>query len=263
MSFTPEQIKALEAKLDRSHVKARTQAGRQLSYIEGWWAIAEANRIFGFDQWHRETVEVKVVAERERKIGKPPYEKDGWGVTYIARVRISVQEPEGDTIHREGCGAGHGIDVDLGAAHESAIKEAETDAMKRALMTFGNPFGLALYDKEQANVETKDPVKAGLSDTFAGTGEKVKKDPLGPWKGPLGKSDLTKKLRQLTADLNECGDLETLEGVLSGYQGVIDQLKVDVPLWWDGEASDGFTPLKQRIEDRRAILTQPEYMKAG
>jgi DNA repair and recombination protein RAD52 len=42
--------------------------------------------------------------------------------------------------------------VDLGQAHESAIKEAETDAMKRALMTFGNPFGLALYDKEQANV---------------------------------------------------------------------------------------------------------------
>ncbi len=34
----------------------------------------------------------------------------------------------------------------------SAIKEAETDAMKRALMTFGNPFGLALYDKDQANV---------------------------------------------------------------------------------------------------------------
>ena len=31
-------------------------------------------------------------------------------------------------------------------------KEAETDARKRALMTFGNPFGLALYDKTQANV---------------------------------------------------------------------------------------------------------------
>jgi hypothetical protein len=42
--------------------------------------------------------------------------------------------------------------VDLGLAHESALKEAETDAMKRALMTFGNPFGLALYDKEQRNV---------------------------------------------------------------------------------------------------------------
>ncbi|MDM7954732.1 MAG: Rad52/Rad22 family DNA repair protein [Cyanobium sp. CZS 25K] len=36
----------------------------------------------------------------------------------------------------------------MGQAHESALKEAETDAMKRALMTFGHPFGLALYDKQ-------------------------------------------------------------------------------------------------------------------
>ncbi len=38
-------------------------------------------------------------------------------------------------------GAGHGYDLDLGLAHESAIKEAVTDALKRALRTFGNPFG--------------------------------------------------------------------------------------------------------------------------
>ena len=42
-------------------------------------------------------------------------------------------------------------------AHESAIKEAETDATKRALMTFGNQFGLALYDKEQREVADKAP----------------------------------------------------------------------------------------------------------
>jgi hypothetical protein len=42
--------------------------------------------------------------------------------------------------------------VDLGLAHESAIKEAETDAMKRALVTFGNPFGLALYGRSQRQV---------------------------------------------------------------------------------------------------------------
>jgi len=56
------------------------------------------------------------------------------------------------TFLKPGGGAGHGIDVDLGLAHESALKEAETDAMKRALMTFGNPFGLALYDKQQREV---------------------------------------------------------------------------------------------------------------
>ena len=32
------------------------------------------------------------------------------------------------------------------------IKEAETDAEKRALKTFGNQFGQALYDKTQSNV---------------------------------------------------------------------------------------------------------------
>ena len=71
--------------------------------------------------------------------------------SYIARVRITVRAGE-SVICREGCGSGHGSSLTKGEAHESAIKEAETDAMKRALTTFGNPFGLALYDKEQQNV---------------------------------------------------------------------------------------------------------------
>lgn len=145
--FTEKQNNDLKAKLSPDAVSQREQSGRKLSYIEGWWAISEANRIFGFDGWTRETVDIKAVNERPRKIGKGQYEKDGWGVTYVARVRVTAQG-----ITREGTGAGHGIDADLGQAHESAIKEAETDAMKRALMTFGNPFGLALYDKTQENV---------------------------------------------------------------------------------------------------------------
>jgi len=150
VTFTPEQTQALTAPLDPKHVAQREQAGQKLSYIEGWHVIAEANRIFGFDAWTRETVELRCVAERERLVGRQ--QKPGWGVTYIARVRISV----GDVI-RDGCGTGHGIGTDLGECHESALKEAETDAMKRALMTFGNPFGLALYDKSHANVQAVRP----------------------------------------------------------------------------------------------------------
>jgi len=150
--MTPEQKQQLTAPLDRSHVKQRKQSGRSLSYVEGWHAIAEANRIFGFDAWTRETMEIRCVSERERPIGEQ--KRPGWGVSYIAKVRVTVTT---DNIVREGIGAGHGIDVDLGLAHESAIKEAETDAMKRALMTFGNPFGLALYDKTQANVVAEPP----------------------------------------------------------------------------------------------------------
>ncbi|WP_417825360.1 RAD52 family DNA repair protein [Thalassospira povalilytica] len=147
MTFKAEQVEQLRAKLDPSKVKQRTQAGMQLSYIEGWHAIAEANRIFGYDGWNRETIDIRCVSETERKVGRQ--QKDGWGVTYISKVRVTIGE-----LVREGCGAGSGVDVDLGQAHESAIKEAETDAMKRALMTFGNPFGLALYDKTKANVGT-------------------------------------------------------------------------------------------------------------
>jgi hypothetical protein len=151
--FTPSQQQALAAPLDRANVQTRNQSNRNLSYLEGWHVIAEANRIFGFDGWQRETLHCQCVAERERSIGSG--QRSGWGVTYTAKARIKVGE-----IIREGSGAGHGIDMDLGQAHESAIKEAETDAMKRALMTFGNQFGLALYDKQQREVAAK-PIPKG------------------------------------------------------------------------------------------------------
>lgn len=142
--FNQATIKSLSEKLDPQSVKKRSQAGRELSYIEGWHAIAEANRIFGFDGWYRETIQLRQLGE--------PYEVGGKvRVNYSARVRVTV----GDIV-REGCGFGQGIDKDVGQAHEGALKEAETDAMKRALMTFGNPFGLALYDKTQANVGPSD-----------------------------------------------------------------------------------------------------------
>lgn len=148
--FTEHQTKELSAPLSKEHVRTRKQAGRSLDYVEGWHAIAEANRIFGFDGWARETLSLTRVAETARKVGKDS-PRDGWSVSYMACVKITVWA--GDRlVTREGTGLGHGIDIDLGLAHESAAKEAETDAMKRALMTFGNPFGLALYDKTQANV---------------------------------------------------------------------------------------------------------------
>jgi DNA recombination protein Rad52 len=147
-TFTPEQVALMAAGLPREVVKQRAQSygsQKKLSYVEGWWVIKEANRIFGFDRWDQELVEIRNVVEKPRKIGEN--KRDGWGVTYVAKVRITV-----NGIIREGIGSGHGIDVDLGLAHESAIKEAATDAMKRAMITFGNAFGLALYDKDQRDV---------------------------------------------------------------------------------------------------------------
>lgn len=140
--FTKEITAELKKPLDASKVKSRSQSGMTLSYVEAWHCIDEANRIFGFGGWHRETIKLDHVSESTNE-GKHY-------IGYVCQVRITV-----DGVVREGTGFGSGIDRDLGRAHESAVKEAESDAMKRALMTFGYTFGLALYDKEQKHVETK------------------------------------------------------------------------------------------------------------
>ena len=63
---------------------------------------------------------------------------------YIARVRVTVHA-DGATIIREGHGTGEGRGTSPGEVHDIALKAAETDATKRALATFGKPFGLELY----------------------------------------------------------------------------------------------------------------------
>ena len=146
MAFSDTQARQLKAKLDSLHVKARKENGATLHYIEGWHAIAEANRIFGYDAWDRRTVATRCVWTEARG--------SQFLAAYTARVRISVRA--GDiVIVREGCGTGEARASSPGQAHEIALKTAETDATKRALATFGNPFGLALYDREQTGVRQR------------------------------------------------------------------------------------------------------------
>ena len=68
--FSPEQLAALSAPLDRANVRQREQGRGKVAYVEGWFAVAEANRIFGFDGWQRQTIAVRCVAQGERTIGR-------------------------------------------------------------------------------------------------------------------------------------------------------------------------------------------------
>ena len=141
MQFSKEQVEKLNEPILGANVKER-EAGwggkdNTLAYVEGYHVIAEANRIFGFGGWSSETIETTCVQNEPR------------AVSYIAKVRITV----GDVI-REGTGAGHGNQSNHGNNHESAIKEAETDARKRAFMQFGNQFGLSLYNGKDKSWKT-------------------------------------------------------------------------------------------------------------
>ena len=80
---------------------------RSAPYIEGWHSIAEANRIFGFDGWSRETVATNCVSEERRK-GRH-------NCAYVSRVRIRVYAGDRDIV-REGSGYGQGIGATPGEA---------------------------------------------------------------------------------------------------------------------------------------------------
>ena len=67
MALSAKQVRSLRRQPSRRHVRTREAHGRELSYLEGWYAISEANRIFGFDGWNRETVESKCVLARENR----------------------------------------------------------------------------------------------------------------------------------------------------------------------------------------------------
>ncbi len=121
--------------------------------------IAEANRVFGFDAWDRRTLTTRCIWTGMND--------KHYATAYTARVRIRVRA--GDiTIVREGSGTGEGRALTPGEAHEIALKSAETDATKRALATFGNRFGLALYDRAQTGVR---PHPKAATETI----------PKGPW----------------------------------------------------------------------------------
>jgi hypothetical protein len=70
-------------------------------------------------------------------------------------VRVTVYSQDGSRkVVRERSGGHRGFGPTVGQAVEACIKAAETDATKRAFVTFGNIFGLALYDREQRDVGT-------------------------------------------------------------------------------------------------------------
>ena len=161
MNLTKAQVNALNQPIDKNNVAFRSGGGSlKLAYLESWHVISEANRIFDYD-WSSETIRMDLV------------HADLNCVTYIAKVRVIV-----NGIVKEGIGAGHGRgkNVPEGDKHESAVKEAESDARKRALMQFGNQFGLSLYDKEKNWQKTQPPVNNDLDSKTTPT--KTKQQPL-------------------------------------------------------------------------------------
>jgi recombination DNA repair RAD52 pathway protein len=82
MAFSAKQVRALRHRPDHRHIRTREAHGGELSYLDGWYAISEANRIFGFDGWSRDTLESRCVLARE--------DRGTFLAVYLARVRVTA-----------------------------------------------------------------------------------------------------------------------------------------------------------------------------
>lgn len=167
MSKTRTEL--LNEKLPGDVVMTRIQGGAEVSYVGGWTVIENANRIFGYQGWEFQLGELTQVefSEVTDKSGT----KKGWRIAYIAtgRVNIFYEGEKFSAIAEKGTNDSHTVEFSdvgfgnavsyqsIGDAIESATKEAATDCMKRCLRFMGNQFGLALYDKQQRNVDRSTP----------------------------------------------------------------------------------------------------------
>lgn len=170
MAFTHEQMRKLKSSLRRSHIRERRVEDKTLHYLEGWKVVSEANDIFGFEAWDRETVSTECV-------WRTPHDQ-GFAAAYVTRVRIRVRAGE-QVVIREGLGSAEAIAATPGQAHERAAKAAETDATKRALSTFGSRFGLTLYAERDTKPPTKSVVLgAAAARVVRSVGDRMRSQPL-------------------------------------------------------------------------------------
>ena len=125
--------------LDASLVSQRRGRGnRSVSYLEGRTVIDQANRIFGHGGWGHEVVGDVVLRDLDQVNAQTGEVKRIRA--YSATVRVTVPGAPA----RTDVGFQPVADETV-EGHETAFKGAVTDALKRALRTFGAQFGNSLY----------------------------------------------------------------------------------------------------------------------
>ena len=142
----PAITQALSQHLDPSLVSQRKgRGGRVFDYLEGHVVIDQANRIFGYGGWGAELVG-DVTLRRIETVDSQTGEVKV-SLAYSAPVRVTVA----GALPRTDIGV-HPVTEDTVDGHDTAMKAAVTDGMKRAFRSFGQQFGNSLYgDQSSAN----------------------------------------------------------------------------------------------------------------
>lgn len=139
--FTAEQVDVLLRPIKSSRVY---QAQGQ-SHVAAYDVTAHLSRMFGFDGWDKEIVSLELVRERLGHDTKT--DKKGWYVTYRCVMRLTIYSPSGQVakVIEEGATGSAANQPEYGDAHDLAMKNAISYAIKRCAKDLGDQFGLSLY----------------------------------------------------------------------------------------------------------------------
>ena len=150
--FVDKQLQVLKYDIEPSRIKSRNKGNINLSYLEGFDLIETANKIFGHGNWSYTITSLDQVSQETNS-------NQNTVICYKAVVMVTVYSLDHTKhISKEDVGFGTGIAKMLADAHEGGAKEAVTDAIKRAMRSFGNQFGNSLYNKSRSH-QTK-PLQA-------------------------------------------------------------------------------------------------------
>ena len=149
--LSPAVTNALSQPLDPALVSQRKgRGGRVFDYLEGHVVIDQANRIFGYGGWGYELVGDVTLRRIETVDTQTGEVKVSHAYSAPVRVTVAGALPRTDT-------GVHPVAEDTLDGHDTAIKAAVTDGMKRAFRSFGVQFGNGFYGDQQPTANTSRP----------------------------------------------------------------------------------------------------------
>ena len=176
----PAVTQALGQPLDPALASQRKgRKGQVFDYLEGHAVIDQANRIFGYGGWGYELV--AEVALRRIETVNPQTGEVKVEQGYSAPVRVTVA----GALPRTDVGV-HPVVEDNFDGHDTAIKGAVTDGLKRAFRSFGVQFGNGFYGDQPQVGNQPQPQRVPA-----------------PSKGNSGQSQASRPTRQAQGGRNE------------------------------------------------------------
>ena len=250
--LSPAVTHKLDQPLDSALVSQRKgRGGKSFDYLEGHIVIAQANAIFGYGGWGYDLVGDVTLRQVETVDPQTGEVKVSLGYSAPVRVTVAGAPPRTDI-------GVHPVTEETFDGHDTAMKGAVTDGMKRAFRSFGVQFGNAFYGDQPSANGSAQPQRAPAR--ARSNGRSAQAQPKDNGKSgqaePKGRSDSqAEKLRKQLFEI-------------AAEQGIDDDKVRTAVMDRTGKAIDDLTagelkPLVEAADDKLQKMKQEQAQQAA